>query len=590
MTESSPHSPYMPPSTSTDNADARGVERRPGRAWPGLGLWIIWTLCAAGIVGGHWLFSGFDRAIPNIITLIMAFIASVSFLVWFSVSSAAPHALRIAVPVAVVAVVVGLVGALRIEETSGTLVPTFRFRWQPRRDESLPPVAAAAADGIDLVTTTPDDFPRFLGPAGVPVVAEPSVPLAGDWSTNPPQLRWKRPIGAGWSAFAVVNGYAVTMEQRGPEELVTCYDVRNGEPVWSHAERTRHETILGGIGPRGTPTIHRGKVYALGAHGLIRCLDGATGKLLWKFDLFAATDNSPEKDIAGVAWGRSASPLIVDETVVVPMGGPPGGPYVTLAAFQLDTGELVWKTGERQVSYASPVLAELSGQRQIVSVNESSVTGHDPANGRELWEIDWPGHSGSNASTSQPNVIAGRQLLLTKGYGVGAALFEFNASSTDDTTGNTAGLAVGDTVGDKAGDTAGKTTAKMAVGSGIRELWRSNRVLRTKFTSVAIHDGHAYGLNDGILECVSLSDGKSHWKKRGFEHGQTLIVGDRLLVLGESGEAAWIEATPDAYRERGRIQAIEGKTWNTACLAGRLLLVRNSQEAASWELAATSQP
>ncbi|MFM7073870.1 MAG: PQQ-binding-like beta-propeller repeat protein [Planctomycetota bacterium] len=578
MTDSSPHSPYMPPSTTPANAESRGIERPPRRSWPGIGLWIIWTLCAAGILGGHWLFGGFDRAIPNIITLIMAFIASVSFLVWFSVSSAAPQALRIAVPLAVVASVAALVGALRIEETSGTLVPTFRFRWQPRRDESLPPVAAAATDGIDLVTTTPDDFPRFLGPAGVPVLVEPSVPLAGDWSTNPPQLRWKRPIGAGWSAFAVVNGYAVTMEQRGPEELVTCYDVRNGEPVWSHAEGTRHETILGGIGPRGTPTIHRGKVYALGAHGLIRCLDGATGKLLWKFDLFAATNNSPEKDITGVAWGRSASPLIIDETVVVPMGGPPGGPYVTLAAFQLDTGELVWKTGKRQVSYASPVLTELAGQRQIVSVNESSVTGHDPANGRELWEIDWPGHSGSNASTSQPNVIAGRQLLLTKGYGVGAALFEFAAP------------AAGETAGNIADDTAEKHPAKVAVGGGIRELWRSNRVLRTKFTSVAIHDGHAYGLNDGILECVSLSDGKSRWKKRGFEHGQTLIVGDRLLVLGEFGEAAWIEATPDEYRERGRIQAIDGKTWNTVCLAGRLLLVRNSQEAACWELTATRQP
>jgi outer membrane protein assembly factor BamB len=526
-------------------------------------LWIIWTLCLAGVVGGHWLFGGFDRALPNIFTLIMAFISGVSLLVWFCVKSAAPRVLRLAAPLAIGVAVLALVGALRIEETSGTLIPKFRFRWQPRHDESLAPMTVVALPaGIDLGTTTADDYPRFLGPAGMPVVSKPSIELAEDWSTDPPRLLWKRPIGAGWSAFAAVNGYAVTMEQRGPEELVTCYHARTGEPVWSHAERTRHETILGGVGPRGTPTIHQGKVYAIGAHGLLRCLDGASGALLWKFDIFAATGNSPDADIAGVAWGRAASPLIVDDTVVVPLGGPPGGPYVTLAALRLDSGELVWKAGERQVSYASPVLVELAGQRQIVSVNEASVTGHDPSTGRVLWELDWPGNSASSANTSQPSVIAGRQLLLTKGYGVGAALFEFPGQLANDT----------------------------ALGRGIVERWRSNRVLRTKFTSVSVHDEHAYGLNDGILECVSLADGRSCWKKRGFEHGQTLLVGDRLLVLGEFGEAAWVEAQPESYRERGRIQALEGKTWNTACLSGRMLLVRNSQEAACWELASLPAP
>ena len=556
MTDSAPQSPYQAPIPPTHTHEARESVRPARSRWPGKECWIIWLFCAAGVVGGHWMFDGFDRALPNVITLVMAFIATVSFLVWFSWRSAASASLRLAVPLTVIAVIVVMTGVLRIEETSGTLIPAFRFRWQPRRDESLPPVDVAVSTGIDLKTTTTDDFPRFHGPAGVPTLPEPATPLAGDWSANPPRLVWKRPIGAGWSAFAAVNGYAVTMEQRGPDELVTCYDIQTGEPVWSHAEQTRHETVLGGIGPRGTPTIHRGKVYAAGAHGLLRCLDGATGKLLWKYDIFAATQNSPERDIAGVAWGRSPSPLIVDDTVVVPLGGPPGGPFVTLAAFALDSGELKWKAGERQVSYASPVLAELAGQRQIVSMNESSVTGHDPATGRVLWELDWPGNSNSNATTSQPTVIASRQLLLTKGYGVGAALFEFSDSLTN----------------------------QPALGRGIQELWRSNRVLRTKFTSVSVYDGHAYGLNDGILECVSLIDGKSCWKKRGFEHGQSLIVGNRLLVLGEFGEAAWIEATPEAYRERGRIQALEGKTWAAVCLYGQKLLVRNSQEAACWKL------
>ena len=86
-----------------------------------------------------------------------------------------------------------------------------------------------------------------------------------------------RPIGAGWSGFAAVNGFAVTMEQRGPDELVTCYTIATGEVQWAHALTARHGTIMGGVGPRATPTIHAGRVYALGATGVLRCLDGATG-------------------------------------------------------------------------------------------------------------------------------------------------------------------------------------------------------------------------------------------------------------------------------------------------------------------------
>src|SRR5205807_4314259 len=142
---------------------------------------------------------------------------------------------------------------------------------------------ASAAVPIDLTTTTAEDFPHFLGPERSCWLPGPA--LARDWSTQPPKVIWKQPIGAGWSAFSAVNGYAVTMEQRGAEEWVTCYEIATGKPIWGHAIETRHENPMGGVGPRGTPTIHQGRVYALGATGILRCLDGATGKLLWSDDL-----------------------------------------------------------------------------------------------------------------------------------------------------------------------------------------------------------------------------------------------------------------------------------------------------------------
>ena len=164
------------------------------------------------------------------------------------------------------------------------MVPRFVPRWSAVHDRGLGKVESQpAATTIDLATTTPSDFPQFLGPARSNWIAGPD--LAREWTGDEPKLLWKRPIGAGWSAFAAVNGYAVTLEQRGEEEWVTCYEIATGNPVWGHATKARHENPLGGIGPRSTPTIHQGRVYALGATGILRCIDGANGKLLWQDDL-----------------------------------------------------------------------------------------------------------------------------------------------------------------------------------------------------------------------------------------------------------------------------------------------------------------
>ncbi len=142
---------------------------------------------------------------------------------------------------------------------------------------------------------------------------------------------WRQPIGAGWSAFAAVNGYAVTMEQRDEQELTTCYEISSGQLVWANGVEARHATTIGGIGPRSTPTIHEGRVYCLGATGVFRCLDGSDGTELWRHDLqqeFGVQDESQ-----GVAWGCAAAPLIVDQLVIVPAGGPADGRKYSLVAY-----------------------------------------------------------------------------------------------------------------------------------------------------------------------------------------------------------------------------------------------------------------
>ena len=217
----------------------------------------------------------------------------------------------------------------------------------------------------------------------------------------------------------------MTLEQRGGDELVTCYEVATGQPCWFHAIPARHQSVLGGIGPRSTPTIDQGRVYALGATGILRCLDGATGQPIWTEDLLARIGVTAKEDLNAIAWGRAGSPLIVDHLVVVPLGGRAKPPWISLAAFDKVTGRLAWTGGDCQASYSSPVLTTLAGRRQIVIVNQDYVSGHDPATGQTLWKHSWPGSSSTNSNVSQAFPVSNDRVLLSKGYGVGASCCRF---------------------------------------------------------------------------------------------------------------------------------------------------------------------
>jgi outer membrane protein assembly factor BamB len=298
-------------------------------------------------------------------------------------------------------------------------------------------------------------------------------------------------------------------------------------------------------------------VYALGAAGVLRCLNGSDGTLVWSEDLRKKYDVTAQEDEAAVMWGRAGSPLIVDSMVVVPGGGKA---RKNLVAFDAATGKVAWEAENKkedgtldQIGYASPSLATLAGRRQIVIGNESTVSGHDPATGNRLWSFPWPGHSNGDACNSQAAVVDDRRLLLSKGYSGGAELIEINEGKGPD-----------------------EFTAT--------SVWKVPRVLQTKFTNVVIHAGHAYGLSEEILECVDLDSGKRKWKAGRFGHGQILGVGELLLVLSEEGELNLVELNPNKFISHGSIQALEGKTWNNLCLYGKRLLVRNAQEAACFTL------
>lgn len=496
-----------------------------------------------------------DQAFHNVFSYVAVLTALLPTLAWFLLFSRRSGLARVAVLVALVGGGVAFGAFYRLEGWTGSMVPEFERRGGAAEPPDLAELEAAPSDvpGIDLSTTGPGDFPGFLGAARDGRIR--GVSLARDWNANPPVELWRRPVGAGWSGFAVVNGVAVTLEQREDEQALVAYAVDDGELLWSSHWSGRFEHFLGGTGPRSTPAIADGRVVALGAHGRLRCHDGATGELLWEHDLLDEWGIAPEDEEKTIQYGRSNSPLVVEGKVIVPVGGPVAGGGAGLVAFALADGAVVWEGPPRQPSFASPVVAELLGERQVICVNEDTITGHDLEDGTLRWEHPWPGDTSADASVSQPHALDAETILISKGYPIGGGLV-FRLVPGD-----------GGEIGTEA-------------------VWRNKRALKTKLTNLVVHEGHAYGLSDGILECVAVEDGARVWREGRYGHGQILLVGELLIVLGEQGEVTLVDPRPDAPNEvLGSVEVLDGKSWNHLAFSGDVLLVRNGEEAVALRLA-----
>ena len=300
--------------------------------------------------------------------------------------------------------------------------------------------------------------------------------------------------------------------------------------------------------------------------GVLDCLDGSTGEVVWSADVPTLVGISQISHTNGLGlsysmensnlmWGRSGSPLVYQDKVFVPAGGPsidPEKSTTTLIAFDKKTGKEIWRGGKRMVAYGSPSLETVLGKPQIVLVAEDHAVGHDPESGIELWNHERAGKSNAKANCSQVTFVADNRLALSKGYNLGGELIELSENE---------GVI------------------------SVRSLKTDSRVMKTKLTSPVVFQGHAFSLSDGYLECTELETLSRKWKQRGrFGNGQLLLVGDQLLVHSEGGQLLLISANATEFQELGSIKTISGTCWNTLCLYGNLLLVRSELEMACFEL------
>lgn len=412
---------------------------------------------------------------------------------------------------------------------------------EPPAAEAVPaPVeeAAEAAPAAVAPAPAPAPWPSFYGPnrdghyTGTPILTT--------WPGEGLSEQWRRPVGGGYASMTVAEGLVFTIEQRRGEEVAAAYDLATGRQRWFSSWPGDFQESMGGPGPRATPTYDEGRLFVLGAEGEFRCLDARSGKLIWRKNILE--DNGA----ANLQWAMAASPLVVDGKVVVLPGGGGGRSVV---AYDKLSGARVWSVLDDKAAYASPMLATLAGEPQILVLTAERAAGLRISDGKLLWDTPWK--TAYDVNSALPVITGPNRFILTSGYGNGAKSIEI----------------------EKSGDAF-----------SAKELWAS-QAMKAKFNNVVFYEGVIYGLDEGILAAMDAATGKRLWKGGRYGYGQLLLAQGHLIISTEQGDVVLVKANPARHEELARFSALDGKTWNVPALADGRLLVRNTTEMACYRIA-----
>ncbi len=377
-------------------------------------------------------------------------------------------------------------------------------------------------------------WPQWRGPRRDGVAHEPDLLTA--WPRSGPPKGWEVPGGEGFSSFAVGGGKAYTLLQQNDQQAVVCWNAADGQELWRTPLEGAYSKQF--AGPRSTPTLDGDRLYAVSAGGHFACLAADRGDVLWRHDLLA------EFGATNLEWGVAFSPLVDGDLVFVNPGGPKGH---SVAAFHKADGRLAWKALDDPAGYSSPVALTAGGVRQVVFFTGAGALGLAAADGRLLWRFPWLTDYGVNAAT--PLTFAARKgdealhyVFISSGYGKGCALLKVEGGNS---------------------------------GFRARRVYEGNQMCN-HFASPVRYRDHFYGLNEAKLTCMDVRTGKVKWEQSGFQKGSLLRVDDSLLVLGEYGKLALVEATPEEYREKASASPLgRRRCWTMPALADGQLYLRD---------------
>ena len=388
-------------------------------------------------------------------------------------------------------------------------------------------VCSLAAGGLAMAAEG-GGWPQFRGPLRDGRSAESG--LARSWPAGGPPLVWKKTIGDGFSEVVVGDGRVFVLLADAESELATGIDAASGEEQWRTVLGPRFKEEFGD-GPRATPVLSDGVLYALSSGGRLHALRGSDGRKLWSVDLVETYGSGVPRR------GFAASPLVEGDLLIIEAGGAGGKAFV---AFDKKNGEERWTADEGRAGYSSGLAVDIGGVRQMVFARTatSEIVSLLPGGGVH-WRYKWKA-----GPIAMPILVPPNGLFVSSGEDIGASLLRIDMRDGVPT---------------------------------VSEAW-SSRAMKNHFGSSVLVGDHIYGFDNATLRCISAATGERTWAQRGFGKG-TLVSADGLLyVLSDSGLLALVEATPGEYREKARFQAMTGKAWTAPALAQGRLYVRDQDE------------
>ncbi|MCX7043985.1 MAG: PQQ-like beta-propeller repeat protein [Candidatus Sumerlaeota bacterium] len=412
--------------------------------------------------------------------------------------------------------------------------------------------AAIACFSILCAITAPAaDWPQYRG-ANQDGICTEKVNLS--WPASGPKVIWKVPLKNGFSSFAISGKKAYTEVNcdlnGGPREILVALDADSGKELWfADLDSGKYKSggdsgakdNSGGDGPRSTPTVNDGKVYAFTQNLILYCFDAETGKKIWIKDLIK------ENSGRNAEWNSAASPVIDGDLVFVAGGGA----GQTFLGINKKDGKIVWKSGDEHITHSTPVVGTIQGVRQVIFFCQSGLVSVAAKDGKALWNYGFP----FKVSTAISPVVSGDIVYCSAGYGVGSAACKIA----------------------KNGDAFTAT-----------ELWKSpgDRPVANHWSTPVCKDGYLYGMfsfkqwKTGPMKCVELATGKVKWEQPGFGPGNVILVGDKILALSDDGRLVVAEASPSGYKELAQAKVLNGKCWTTPALSDGRIYIRSAKEGA----------
>ncbi|HEX7376635.1 MAG TPA: PQQ-binding-like beta-propeller repeat protein [Pirellulales bacterium] len=387
-----------------------------------------------------------------------------------------------------------------------------------------------------------DDWPQWRGPNRDGV--SPEKGLLKQWPPAGPKLVWQIDnLGDGYSTPAVVGGTIYLLANQGlDDEFIKALDAKDGKEIWS--------TRLGKVGnplqkpsypaARSTPTVDGEWIFALGSDGDLACLEAKNGQPRWRKNLREEFSGKPG------TWAYSESPLIDGDTLICT----PGGSDATMIALDKRSGKLVWKSPMSEAddaAYSSPIVVEAAGLRQYVQLLQKGLVGVDAKSGKLLWRYAKPT---SKFDANVPTPVAADDCVYVASAGTGGGAVRLK----------------------KADEGAVET----------EEVFFSTQ-LPTAIGGVVKVGDYLYGTTGQAMLCVELATGKVKWRERGLGAASLCFADGRFYLHGENGDVALVEASPEAYRQKGRFtppglpeqRQSMGKAWAYPVIADGRLYIRD---------------